>query len=380
MPNLGETISDVKDSSEASSPSMDAMADSSTDKTSNESDVKEGQSLGDFLKERNILDGDGNADSSEGSEAETEGSKKSISVTEIDKESAKEKDGKKVSDKEDVANEEKDKEKEDDTEVDETKPVPYDRFKQVNDERNNLKTEVEGYKSKATNFDAITDYCTKNNIQPTEFQKALEIQSMLSRGDAEGALKALRPILESLESLNGDRLPPDLQSKVDDAKMELEDAKELARLRNRGKLDTKSMERQRADWQRQQEAEYANRCRKAANDWELGKRGSDPDYLPKKNENSPDGKWELTRDKYLALSHATNERGEYFNPIRSESDMLALMDKAYKSVTAIWSTIKRPPTRKSLSSNGSSTHSQKPRIEDAPTMADAIKIAVAGRL
>src|SRR5690349_17709597 len=129
----------------------------------------------------------------EGEEAEA---KKLDSKTESDKEKPKDE---KVDAKEETPTEVKDK-------VEDGKPVPYDRFQEVIKERNEIREKFEQSTPKIQNYDRITQYCQANNILPDQFEKALLIQGLISRGDGEGALKELLPLVESLQGYVGNKL------------------------------------------------------------------------------------------------------------------------------------------------------------------------------
>lgn len=376
---------DVKDKAD-SSDAKAAIEDSATSKDQQPIDDKAPQSLTDFLKEKGV----GEKEEDDTADVEQDADEKKVddnsnpdSGLELDRK--KKVDGEKEDpkDKEEEEEEEVEGEKKDDkdsTEVEEGKPVPYDRFKAVIEERNNFKNEVETYKTKATNFDSILSYCEKNNISSPEFQEMLRVQGLISSGKVEEGLKALLPVVESLQSLTGDRLPPDLQSKVDENKMELDDARELAKLRNRGKYDTALSQREKESQQRREQNEFQTRLNRASTEWESAKRVSDPDYKPKAKPELPDGMWELTKDKFLAGLNATDANGNYINPIGNEAQMVALLEKSYKAVKAVYTVIRKPVTSKRLSSNGSSSSSKNKTIESAGSMREAMEIAAAGRV
>lgn len=280
----------------------------------------------------------------------------SDSLNESDAEAKKEESG---GEKEDATEGEEKTEKQE--EVVEGKPVPYERFKEVIAEKNELKAKIENeYVPKARNFDSIQGYCQQNDISPEKFQEALRAQAILSKvenGQAEPseALKVLEPIIAALKGMTGDRLPDDLQNKVDAGKIELEDAKEMAQLRAKTKFGEAGLKRQQQGEAQRHQQQFQAQCETAADQWDAGKRASDPDYKPKK-ESEPDGKFELVRDKYLALLHQQGRDGSYVNLIDTPQKMSALLERAYQAVDATYKGVfnKRPATRKVLSSNGSS--------------------------
>lgn len=360
---MAENHDDVKtgdDSSKSLAPAGNeqqkgGMDDSPTSENDSQLDVKSGVSMADFVKQ-----GLDKQTGEESAKAVTEGDveeKESDPKIGLDEEKKEEKAG---GEKEDATKSEEKTEKKD--EVVEGKPVPYERFKEIIDEKNALKQKIESeYIPKAKNFDSIQSYCQNEGISPENFQKALQAQAILSKvenglAEPSEALKVLEPIIAALKGMTGDVLPQDLQAKVDAGKMELEDAKEFAQLRAKTKFGEAGMKRQQQTMQQRQQQEFQAQCETAADQWDAGKRASDPDYKPKSKDSEPDGKFEMVRDKYLAMLNMTNSQGQYANPIKTPQQMSALMEKAYQAVDATFKGVfnKKPPTRKVLSSNGSS--------------------------
>lgn len=259
------------------------------------------------------------------------------------------------------------------------KPVPYDRFKEVLDRRTAVEQDLKLAQPKVENFDRISRFCQENQIQPDQFEKAMRVQALLNTNPAE-ALKELLPIVESLQGFVGDKLPKDIQDKVDAGKMDLTDGKEMAQLRAqatfREAMSKRSTETTAAQRQQQEMQEYTRN----ASEWELKQRETDPDYKPKGSENATDGLWEDVRDKYQALLTTTDMRGVPINPVRNPQDMVALMNKAYKSCKDKWTQgIRRDPSRKSLPKNGQARPEVKGTVETATSMHDAVQIRLAER-
>lgn len=254
--------------------------------------------------------------------------------------------------------------------------VPYERFHEVVEQRTKAEEMVKEYEPMVKNYRNITSFCEQSNITAEQFEKALRVQALLNT-DPDQALKELEPIVNSLKGYVGDKLPEDLQKKVDEGKMEVDDARELARLRAKEKFSaTRAEHTQKANAIRQREY-VEQQMATESEKWESAKRASDPDYRPKKDESAPDGKWELVRDKYLAaINMKTVKNGEvvYVNPVSTPQQMLALLESVYKQVDGTFQNLRgrKPATRKALSSNGSSSVKENASVEDAPDMATAI--------
>jgi hypothetical protein len=270
-------------------------------------------------------------------------------------------------------------EKEEETEPEPGKPVPYERFNQVLERRNELQQELEYTKPVVENYNRITGFCQKYSITPDQFEKVMRVQALLNT-NPEAALQEILPIVESLQGFAGNKLPKDLQDKVDAGKMDLEDARETAKLRAMVKHRETMAKVSEEDSQRQTKQRYEQECSAAAMTWEKAKRTSDPDYLPKKSDSVPDGKWEDVRDKYLALLSQIDSRGQLANKVDNVAQMVALMERAYRAVDEKYKRFNgkvRSATRRPLRSTSSGGGEKLGKIEEAKTMGEAIRIRLA---
>ena len=261
----------------------------------------------------------------------------------------------------------------------EGQPVPYERFKQVIDEREQVKRQVaEELQPQVENYQQIIGFCNKNNITAEQFEKVLRIQGLLN-SDPAAALKEILPIVDALQGFVGRKLPEDLQEKVDSGKIEIDDAKELAQLRAKLQFGEKKSQYDRDTLARQQIVELRQKSQEASQVWIKAKRQADPDFKPKAKESDTDGLYEDTFDKFMSMLNKQNNDGQYANPCKTPQELVALMDKAYSLVKSKWTTRLTPkaPTRKTLSSNGSSGFQSNKTIEQASSLAEAVEIALA---
>jgi hypothetical protein len=249
--------------------------------------------------------------------------------------------------------------------------VPYERFTEVNTRMKNAEAELEKAKPLIDDYSRLVSTLQERGITAEKLDQITKVQQLLDN-DPEAALKELLPIVEKLQGFVGNKLPQDLQAKVENGTMELADAKELAQLRAKLEFGAKRTEYEKKQSEQRQMAELRTGLDRAAKEWEATKQTSDPDYRPKKDPAGPDGKWEMTRDKYLAMANMRKSDGSFVNPIRTVQDMVALMDEAYKGVSLSLKPRAKPATRKSLSSNGSSTNGKSTSFEDAPTLQEAV--------
>lgn len=343
---------------ETSPNSSSEMGDSQSQESSKGDESN--QSLSDYLTSN--VDAAKSKDDSDESpvvEGEEENSEvQKLNETEQDNTSSEEKkEGEKEGEKkEDSPEGESEDEEEEDKGKDRT---AEGRIKELVEQKNEATTQFEAVKPKVESYDKINTFCQSNGITPDQFSKALEIQALLNTNPVE-ALKAILPIVESLQGFVGNKLPEDLQGKVDSGKLEIDDAKEIAKLRAEKEFGSKKSVFEQQRMQASQQQFLQQQMADSFQTWDTTKRASDPDYKPKAKESEPDGKWENVRDKYLAMLNETRVNGNqvvYVNPVRTPQEMVNLVEKAYSAVNASQAKRNgnRPATRKQLSSSGSST-------------------------
>lgn len=250
---------------------------------------------------------------------------------------------------------------------DPSKPVPYERFQQVIQERNEVREQMRDIQPKAELHDRLVKFCQDNQLTDDDYVQAMEIAALL-KNDPQQAWEKLKPIVEGLGVLSGDKLPDDLAKDVEEGALTMERAKEIATLRAQTKFREKSQqvsEKQRAD---RQKAAFVQSIHTAWASWDANKRKLDPDFKPGGN-----GLWELVNDRMAALGAALGPNGQPVHPIRSPEDAIKLAEEAYKFVMKTAKKITPlPGARRALSSNGSGKATTKAPV-DAATFEEAIK-------
>lgn len=212
----------------------------------------------------------------------------------------------------------------------------HPRFQQVITERNEFERQISEYKPAADRMAGVEKFCRDNNVPAVDYDESIRLAALTHSNPTE-ALARFKKIVENLEVQTGSALPQDLQKRVDDAKLSIEDAQELAKAR---------LEKNQATYQAKAvEATAAERAQKelvsSLDAWTQAKIKSDPSFKPKGKE-SEDGKYELVTDKFLALWQQ--------NPPKNVSDAVALVESAYKNVhDFIERTMPRPAQRRPLS-------------------------------
>lgn len=253
-------------------------------------------------------------------------------------------------------------------------PVPYERFSEVNEKYRKAEADLKEVEPLVKHHRDIVQYCTQHQISQKQFSEGLEVMALINSNPKE-ALTRLNKLVEDLQGFTGDRLPEDLQAKVDGGKIELADAREIAAARAQVRYGERSLAQHKA----MQAQEQANRMQQqlltAANAWVESKK-ADPDFKPKAKPDMPDGKWERVYDKFSAMLSQVDANGRPVNPVETPQQLTALMEKCYQAVQLGYGSANgKAATRKTLSHNGSSKGQQR-TIESAKSMREAIEIAV----
>ncbi len=260
-----------------------------------------------------------------------------------------------------------------DAEVEKDKALPFHdhpRFKELVEQKNTFKTEAETYKQDlerlqplATIAEDLGKYCQKFGISDGELQTALEIVALAKTNPKEFAQR-LRTHLEQAEITIGDKLPTDLQKKVDDGLLDADSAKELSQLRLKAQgleTTTKTTAESLAQQKQRQLVD-------AANVWEAKKKESDLEYSKR---------FDLFQDR-LQVLYAQQ-------PPQTPAEVAALCDRAYEEVVKRLSAfVPRPKPRKVLDNHHSprvngSRNGELPKLENLDTDLLGVVRAVASR-
>lgn len=227
-----------------------------------------------------------------------------------------------------------------------------ERIRGLISERKTLTEQIEReYKPTVQRMQNIEQFCTKSNINAEDFHLALELTAAMKTNPQEG-IKRLEEYLTNARQQVGLSLPPDLQQRVDDGKLSLEDAKEWAKSR----IEAQGRKTQLETTVKQTQAQTQQQLVSSIESWKTTKTTSDPDFKPKKEANSPDGKFELTMLKFNQLWTTV--------PVYTVAEAVALLDRAYNEVSgSIKSFLPTPPRRRQVSSLKSSNGEHEETID-----------------
>lgn len=234
--------------------------------------------------------------------------------------------GDEESDTRDETDRKEPEEEDDGSDVEEGQRIPYQRFKKVIDQRNEIKGQLktlaqerDQYREGHQQHAALQSYMKENNIATEDAVQALEIAALINTDPAR-AIEALRPTMQTLQQYVGEVLPEDLQERVDMGELSERDAQEMVRTRNENSRLQKQQAhaQQTQSHQRQQEQVRATQesMANAADQMQARISKADPDYSKK-------APWVRKELQLLIQSR---------NP-RSADDAAKLVQEAYDNVT-----------------------------------------------
>lgn len=196
----------------------------------------------------------------------------------------------------------------------------HPRFKQVLNERKEALARVADLEPDAQSYREVVSFMDANRLTHEEVQNGFAIMAALKM-DPPKALEMLRPYVESLEAFVGNRLPEDLQQRVDEGMLDDESARELARLRSERSHERETA-KERQERQATERAERASADRAAvADSFIASQRASDPDFALK----AP-----LLKGQIQA---AIQDRLAQRLPIETPEHVQEVMAAAYRTVT-----------------------------------------------
>ena len=171
------------------------------------------------------------------------------------------------------------------------KPVPYVRFKEAIEQKNEFKEkvetlsqEVETLRPQAEGFNNFRNYMQERNVSGTDAVRALDIVGLIN-SDPQKALVELGQIYEDLGVSLGAFLPTDIQQRIDAGEMTEEAGKEYAIARTKARMSQQTIDTTQAQqtFQQNQAKEYNQaQIKSSVNAWDADKQKSDPTYKGEK--------------------------------------------------------------------------------------------------
>lgn len=364
----------LKDDTDAnpSGASSDAGASSSSDQTSNQTDANQGgessasqqvdQGKTEKTLENVIQDVFKKSQSSSDEEDADSGVQKS-NATEEGKEG--EESGKKEEESRDSEQGKEGEEKE--VELEAGKPVPYERFTEVNTKAKQFEGKVKELEPLAEAQRGVAEHCMQHEITPEQFRDWMDIAA-LANVDPKQALEKLKPVLDRLQGATGDKLPAELQTAVDNGDISLDYAKRLVQAESKSKYSDRQVQKTQEQVFAEKQQQFAQTMRQSVSSWIDTKKGSDPDFAPKASDKAPHGKYELFMNEFAAQAKAK------MNEIKSADDLIKVAEEAYAAINATLKGFQPKITANSKLNSNRSSSTVKPApktVEEA--MANAAK-------
>lgn len=155
------------------------------------------------------------------------------------------------------------------------------RVKQLIEQRDTYRGQVESLTPKADALDRVNDYITQAGLSRDDVNRGFEIMRLMKQDPFE-ALRHLAPYVAKLQEITGGVLPAELQEQVRGGYISEAAAQELATLRARNALAQASAERQTQATQASQRQAESSAVQAELNTWETSRAATDPDYQAKK--------------------------------------------------------------------------------------------------
>ncbi len=224
----------------------------------------------------------------------------------------------------------------------------HPRWQEMVRERNQLREQVEQYKTGAQEYQKIQSFMDENGLTTQQVAQAIQTVALMKK-DPASARQALAQELDVLDRQLGEKLPDDLQRDVEEGYVTEERAKELARLRNQQTRTQQQVqeERRRAQqqqerFQRQQGQQALQQQQQAVRSWEQNIKSRDPDFE------------RIQPLVYKELRLLTREGMDRGRPPRTPDEAVQLAERAYNNVKEQVRKIQpRPATRSGPSSKAS---------------------------
>lgn len=211
------------------------------------------------------------------------------------------------------------------------KPVPYERFTEVNEKFRSAEARLKEVEPLATAQTGIATFCTEHGISPAEFNEGMEMLRLF-KTDPEVFHKKVSAMATEVAPLVGETLPADIQKDVDDGNITLEFAKRLVKAEAKARLSGEATKRVEQKSAVQKAADAQNAVARATQTtisaWVNNKKATDPDFVPKTN-GGPDGKYEAFMAQVALLCQTEK--------LATPDDAAALLEKAYVTTTSLFS-------------------------------------------
>ena len=195
----------------------------------------------------------------------------------------------------------------------------HPRFKKLVAQKHEFRKMAQSFEADAKQYRDIQTFMNVNDLSPEEVAKALDVLAKAKKGDPAEAYKLMQARMDELALASGQKLPTDLEDRIEQGYIDRETAQELHQHRvkaeRQAQIATSQLERRSQQDAQQQTVAMAQ----AVQTWEQSTKAADPDF---------ELKVELVKDRVRAAI-ATNGMP------KTADEALKLSKEAYESVTQV---------------------------------------------
>lgn len=242
------------------------------------------------------------------------------------------------------------------TPEDDKGPIPYERFKEVNEAKVSLETKLKELEAPASQYQQIATYLQENNMAPEEFEHWVNL-GILYKQDPAAFREKFADHWTKVQGFVGEVLPQDLQAAVDEGKLTEEYARELAKSRSQSEFSKQQVQATQAQVAQQQQARLQQEYHNTLNTWIQSKQKLDPSFSPSRSEEQGVFEYFLFR-----LQNDAPKAG-----VRDPQALIALAERIYPQARQMFA--KKPAQNgkviRTNSSTGNAGRAQPKSIEEA---------------
>lgn len=153
----------------------------------------------------------------------------------------------------------------------------HPRWKEVLADRDSWKTKAREFEEPAKQFQQVQEFMTKSNLTPPEVADGFMVMALMRNNPVE-ALPHLKRYITEIELLTGQRLPDDIQEKVESGMITEDAGKELAKARIESATSKSQLERITQQQTAERTATATRTVQSAVESWEQQIKTTDPDF------------------------------------------------------------------------------------------------------
>ena len=239
----------------------------------------------------------------------------------------------------DKAQTEESKDELSDEELKKLNPKTQKRIKDLTRALAGKDREASGLKTKADEYDKIESFVRNSGLTNEVVGATLQIAALM-RSNPREALSRMIPIVQQLQNVVGETLPPELAKRVQDGFLTEQDARALARSSADAALarrqSAEQVERTQAEQQRRDTQSAVDTTVSSVGTWEAKQAESDPDWNLKRDEIAEQVELAVERENRRRVGENPNAAPWFPSPeeaIKLSQDALKRVNDRFKRFT-----------------------------------------------